>query len=110
MRFFCYDDEENGHRACMSDHLTTANQNEIRRAYLISAWKRRMERVTEKIIEGNSDFYFIVFYGENVGGERVRWTENLDMIIRMELKSWIKNSFIDWKNLRRCYLNDNRCI
>ena len=36
---FCYGDEENGHRACTSEHLTTANQSEIRRAYLFSAWK-----------------------------------------------------------------------
>ena len=36
---FCYGDEENGHRACTSDHLTTANQSEIHRAYLFSAWK-----------------------------------------------------------------------
>lgn len=35
--FFCYGDEENGHRACTSGHLTTANQSEIRKAYLVSA-------------------------------------------------------------------------
>ena len=33
---FCYGDEENGHRACTSEHLTTANQSEIRKAYLVS--------------------------------------------------------------------------
>ena len=34
--FFCYGDEENGHCACTSVHLTTANQSEIREAYLVS--------------------------------------------------------------------------
>ena len=34
--FFCYGDEENGHHACMNVHLTTANQSEIRKAYLVS--------------------------------------------------------------------------
>ena len=34
--FFCYGDEENGHRACTNGHLTTANQSEIRKAYLVS--------------------------------------------------------------------------
>ena len=33
---FCYGDEENGHRACTNGHLTTANQSEIRKAYLVS--------------------------------------------------------------------------
>ena len=33
---FCYGDEENGHCARASGHLTTANQSEIRKAYLIS--------------------------------------------------------------------------
>ena len=35
---FCYGDEENGHRACTSEHLTTANQSEIRKAYLVSVY------------------------------------------------------------------------
>ena len=35
--------------------------------------KESLKRVTEKIIEENSDFYFIVFHGEKVGGVRVRW-------------------------------------
>ena len=35
--FFCYGDEENGHRACTKGYLTTANQSEIRKAYLVSA-------------------------------------------------------------------------
>ena len=36
---FCYGDEENGHCACTSGHLTTANQSEIRKAYLVSVFK-----------------------------------------------------------------------
>ena len=31
---FCHGDEENGHRACTNGHLTTADQSEIRKAYL----------------------------------------------------------------------------
>ena len=34
---FCHGDEENGHRACTNGHLTTADQSEIREAYLVSA-------------------------------------------------------------------------
>ena len=34
--FFCYGDEENGHRACTNEHLTTANQSVIRKAYHVS--------------------------------------------------------------------------
>ena len=34
--FFCHGDEENGHRACTNGHLTTADQSEIRKAYLAS--------------------------------------------------------------------------
>ena len=33
---FCYGNEENSHHACMNGYLTTANQSEIRRAYLVS--------------------------------------------------------------------------
>ena len=33
---FCYGDEENTHRACTQEYLTTANQSEIRKAYLVS--------------------------------------------------------------------------
>ena len=32
--FFCYGDEENEHRACTDGHLKTADQSEIRKAYL----------------------------------------------------------------------------
>ena len=34
---FCHSDEEKGHRACTNGHLTTADQSEIRKAYLVSA-------------------------------------------------------------------------
>ena len=34
---FCsYGDEESVHRECANEHLTTANQSEIRKAYLVS--------------------------------------------------------------------------
>ena len=33
---FCCGDEESGHCACTSGHLTSANQSEMRRAYLVS--------------------------------------------------------------------------
>ena len=35
---FCHGDEENGHRACTNGHLTTADQSEMRKAYLVSVW------------------------------------------------------------------------
>ena len=41
--FFCYDDEENGHRACTNEHLPTANQSEIRKAYLVSVLENKVE-------------------------------------------------------------------
>lgn len=34
--------------------------------------KESLERITEKINEENSDFYFIVFHGEKVGGNEWR--------------------------------------
>ena len=33
---FCYGNEENGHYAWASGHLTTANQSDIGEAYLVS--------------------------------------------------------------------------
>lgn len=33
--------------------------------------KESLKRVTEKIIDTNSDYYFVVFHGEKVGGVRV---------------------------------------
>ena len=43
LAFLCYGDEENGHCACTSVHLTTANQSEIREAYLVSEINRQRE-------------------------------------------------------------------
>ena len=51
---FCYSDEENGHCACTSGHLTTANQSEIRKAYLVSVEQDR---------QALSCLYEIVFAG-----------------------------------------------
>ena len=36
MSAFCYGDEASEHHACMNGHLPTANQSEIRKAYLVS--------------------------------------------------------------------------
>ena len=36
----CHGDEENGHRACTNGHLTTADQSEIRKAYLASVFRQ----------------------------------------------------------------------
>ena len=42
---FCYSDEENGRCTCASGDLTTANQSEIRKAYLVSVVSgRKLER------------------------------------------------------------------
>ena len=38
---FCHGDEENGHRACTNGHLTTADQNEIRKENLVSVMAMR---------------------------------------------------------------------
>ena len=38
---FCYGDEENDHRTWANEHLTTTNQSEIRKAYLISVMATR---------------------------------------------------------------------
>ena len=34
--FICHSDEEKRHHACMNEDLTTADQSEIRKAYLVS--------------------------------------------------------------------------
>lgn len=53
--------------------------------------KESLKRVTEKIIEENSDFYFIVFHGEKVGGVRVRWHQGKKV---HENVNWISPIFI----------------
>lgn len=47
---FCYSDEENGRCTCASGDLTTANQSEIRKAYLVSVVSgRKFERRERKM-------------------------------------------------------------
>ena len=53
--------------------------------------KESLKRVTEKIIEENSNFYFIVFRGEKVGGVRVRWHQGKKVY---ENVNWISPIFI----------------
>lgn len=53
--------------------------------------KESLKRVTEKIIEKNSDFYFIVYHGEKVGGVRVRWHQGKKVY---ENVNWISPIFI----------------
>lgn len=35
--------------------------------------KESLEKITQKIVEDNSDFYFILFNGEKAGAVRVKW-------------------------------------
>lgn len=53
--------------------------------------KESLERVTEKIIDTNSDYYFVVFHGEKVGGVRVRWHQGKKV---HENVNWISPIFI----------------
>ena len=53
--------------------------------------KESLERVTEKIMEVNSDFYFIVFNGNKIGGVRVKWYKGK---IVHEYVKWISPIFI----------------
>lgn len=53
--------------------------------------KESLERVTEKIIEENADFYFIMLNGEKVGGVRVKWHQG-DRVY--ENVNWISPIFI----------------
>lgn len=53
--------------------------------------KESLGRLTEKIIEANSDFYFIVFNGEKIGGVRVRWYQDKTVY---ENVNWISPIFI----------------
>ena len=50
-----------------------------------------LEKVTKKIMEENSDFYFIEFHGEKVGGVRVRWHQGKKVF---ENINWISPIFI----------------
>ena len=49
---FCYGDKENRHRACTNGYLTTANQSEIRKAYLVSVFTTREMVIDEFIVPG----------------------------------------------------------
>ena len=40
---------------------------------ITSPAKESREKITQKIVEDNSDFYFILFNGKRVGGARVKW-------------------------------------
>ncbi|MBD5097339.1 MAG: GNAT family N-acetyltransferase [Lachnospiraceae bacterium] len=53
--------------------------------------KESLETVTKKIVEANSDFYFIAFNGEKVGGVRVRWHQGKKVY---ENINWISPIFI----------------
>lgn len=53
--------------------------------------KESLERVTEKIIDTNSDYYFVVFHGEKVGGVRVRCHQGKKV---HENVNWISPIFI----------------
>ena len=53
--------------------------------------KESLETVTKKIVEANSDFYFIVVNGEKVGGVRVRWHQGKKVY---ENINWIAPIFI----------------
>lgn len=53
--------------------------------------KESLEKVTGKIIEVNSDFYFIMFNGEKIGGVRVRWHQGETVY---ENVNWISPIFI----------------
>lgn len=53
--------------------------------------KESLERVTKKIVEVNSDFYFIMFAGEEIGGVRVRWYQGETVF---ENVNWISPIFI----------------
>lgn len=53
--------------------------------------KESLERIIDKIVEENSDFYFIVFNGEIVGGVRVRWYHKEKVY---ENVNWISPIFI----------------
>ena len=53
--------------------------------------KESLEKITQKIIEDNSDFYFILFNGEKAGGVRVKWYKGKKIY---ENVNWISPIFI----------------
>lgn len=71
--------------------------------------KESIERVTEKITEENSDFYFILFHEEKVGGVRVRWHQGKKVY---ENINWISPLFIipKYQKERNCEQGDRTII
>ena len=80
MLVFCYGDEEKGHRACTSKHLTTANQSEIRKAYIEICERIKPylndEMMVLELVCGTGYFSFML--GENVKSrEAADFSENM---------------------------------
>lgn len=105
MRFFCVK-EVHGMNDSIELKLVTEDEAECLHRLQVEAFmplyekyqdddtspvKESLKRVTEKIIEENSDFYFIVFRGEKVGGVRVRWHQGKKVY---ENVNWISPIFI----------------
>ena len=53
--------------------------------------KESLEKLIRKIVEDNSNYYFIMFNGEKVGGVRVRWHQGKKVY---ENINWISPLFI----------------
>lgn len=53
--------------------------------------KESLERITQKIVEDNSDFYFILFNGEKAGAVRVKWYNGENVY---ENVNWISPIFV----------------
>lgn len=53
--------------------------------------KESLEKITQKIVEDNSDFYFILFNGEKVGAVRVKWYNGENVY---ENVNWISPIFV----------------
>ena len=60
IRLFCHGDEENGHHACRNGHLKTADQSEIRKAYLVSAQSVRNVSQSLFQFDGQKTIKFIL--------------------------------------------------
>lgn len=105
VRFF-YVEEVHGMSDLIELELTTEDEAECLHRLQVEAFmplyekyqdddtspaKESLKRVTEKIIEKNSDFYFIVYHGEKVGGVRVRWHQGKKVY---ENVNWISPIFI----------------
>ena len=58
---------------------------------ITSPAKESLEKITQKIIEDNSDFYFILFNGEVAGAVRVKWHKGKNVC---ENVNWICPIFV----------------